>query len=194
MTNDSHGPFVSSDDLSNERMNFQLLLRRRGIVDHAVLKAMDEVPREEFVEPMSARRGLCGRGAADRLRPDHQPAVRRRLHDRAAAASAAPPRARDRHRLGLPGGGAVASCRRGGHGRALPHAGRQRAPAAAPSRPRQCRGADRGRICSCPSISACSTASWSRRRWRRCREALQDRLSVTASCLHRSARTTASRC
>ncbi|MEZ5764759.1 MAG: protein-L-isoaspartate(D-aspartate) O-methyltransferase [Xanthobacteraceae bacterium] len=32
-------------------MNFQLLLRRRGIVDHAVLKAMDEVPREEFVEP-----------------------------------------------------------------------------------------------------------------------------------------------
>jgi protein-L-isoaspartate(D-aspartate) O-methyltransferase len=39
-----------SDDLSNERMNFQLLLRRRGIIDHAVLKAMDEVPREEFVE------------------------------------------------------------------------------------------------------------------------------------------------
>ena len=34
-------------------MNFQLLLRRRGIVDHAVLKAMDEVPREEFVEPMT---------------------------------------------------------------------------------------------------------------------------------------------
>lgn len=32
-------------------MNFQLLLRRRGIVDHAVLKAMDEVPREDFVEP-----------------------------------------------------------------------------------------------------------------------------------------------
>ena len=41
---------MSTDD-SNERMNFQLLLRRRGIVDHAVLKAMDEVPREEFVEP-----------------------------------------------------------------------------------------------------------------------------------------------
>lgn len=44
---------VSSDDLSHERMNFQLLLRRRGIVDHAVLKAMDEVPREEFVEPIT---------------------------------------------------------------------------------------------------------------------------------------------
>jgi protein-L-isoaspartate(D-aspartate) O-methyltransferase len=42
---------VSADDTSHERMNFQLLLRRRGIVDHAVLKAMDEVPREEFVEP-----------------------------------------------------------------------------------------------------------------------------------------------
>lgn len=41
----------SPDDPSNERMNFQLLLRRRGIVDHAVLKAMDDVPREEFVEP-----------------------------------------------------------------------------------------------------------------------------------------------
>ena len=43
---------MSTDD-SNERMNFQLLLRRRGIVDHAVLKAMDEVPREEFVEPQT---------------------------------------------------------------------------------------------------------------------------------------------
>src|SRR3954454_3209705 len=41
---------IAPDDLSQERMNFLLLLRRRGIVDHAVLKAMDEVPREEFVE------------------------------------------------------------------------------------------------------------------------------------------------
>lgn len=37
-------------DESSERMGFQLLLRRRGIVDHAVLRAMDDVPREEFVE------------------------------------------------------------------------------------------------------------------------------------------------
>jgi len=44
---------VTSDDTSHERMNFQLLLRRRGIVDHGVLKAMDEVPREDFVEPMT---------------------------------------------------------------------------------------------------------------------------------------------
>ncbi len=34
-----------------ERMEFQLALRRRGISDQAVLRAMDEVPREHFVEP-----------------------------------------------------------------------------------------------------------------------------------------------
>jgi protein-L-isoaspartate(D-aspartate) O-methyltransferase len=32
-----------------ERMEFQLLLRRRGISQQAVLRAMDEVPREHFV-------------------------------------------------------------------------------------------------------------------------------------------------
>jgi protein-L-isoaspartate(D-aspartate) O-methyltransferase len=32
-----------------ERMGFQLTLRRRGIGDQAVLRAMDEVPREYFV-------------------------------------------------------------------------------------------------------------------------------------------------
>jgi protein-L-isoaspartate(D-aspartate) O-methyltransferase len=50
---DREGPdcMNASDDPSHERMNFLLLLRRRGIVDHAVLKAMDDVPREEFVEP-----------------------------------------------------------------------------------------------------------------------------------------------
>src|SRR5579872_298066 len=32
-------------------MEFQLGLRRRQIMDQAVLRAMDEVPREEFVEP-----------------------------------------------------------------------------------------------------------------------------------------------
>jgi protein-L-isoaspartate(D-aspartate) O-methyltransferase len=34
-----------------ERMQFQLALRRRGISDQAVLRAMDEVPREHFVAP-----------------------------------------------------------------------------------------------------------------------------------------------
>ena len=34
-----------------EKMMFQLNLRRRGISDQAVLRALDEVPREAFVEP-----------------------------------------------------------------------------------------------------------------------------------------------
>ena len=34
-----------------ERMEFQLALRRRGISAQAVLRAMDEVPREDFVGP-----------------------------------------------------------------------------------------------------------------------------------------------
>ncbi len=39
----------ADDDV--ERMEFQLTLRRRGISDQAVLRAMDEVPREYFVAP-----------------------------------------------------------------------------------------------------------------------------------------------
>jgi protein-L-isoaspartate(D-aspartate) O-methyltransferase len=38
---------INPDDV--ERMEFQLTLRRRGISDQAVLRAMDEVPREHFV-------------------------------------------------------------------------------------------------------------------------------------------------
>jgi protein-L-isoaspartate(D-aspartate) O-methyltransferase len=37
----------AADDV--ERMEFQLALRRRGISDQAVLRAMEEVPRENFV-------------------------------------------------------------------------------------------------------------------------------------------------
>jgi protein-L-isoaspartate(D-aspartate) O-methyltransferase len=37
-------------DESEQRMEFMLTLRRRGISDQAVLRAMDEVPREHFVE------------------------------------------------------------------------------------------------------------------------------------------------
>src|SRR5271154_3714701 len=33
-----------------EKMKFQLSLRRRGISDQAVLRAMEDVPRERFVE------------------------------------------------------------------------------------------------------------------------------------------------
>jgi protein-L-isoaspartate(D-aspartate) O-methyltransferase len=41
------GAVPAADDV--ERMEFQLTLRRRGISDQAVLRAMDEVPREYFV-------------------------------------------------------------------------------------------------------------------------------------------------
>jgi len=40
---------IPADDV--ERMEFQLALRRRGISDRAVLRAMDDVPREHFVTP-----------------------------------------------------------------------------------------------------------------------------------------------
>ena len=43
-------------------MMFQLSLRRRGISDQAVLRAMEEVPRELFVEP--ADRGDAYRDSA----------------------------------------------------------------------------------------------------------------------------------
>jgi protein-L-isoaspartate(D-aspartate) O-methyltransferase len=41
------------------RMEFQLTLRRRGISDQAVLRAMDEVPRGQFVEPDFAASALA---------------------------------------------------------------------------------------------------------------------------------------
>ena len=41
---------VGPDAESTERMEFMLTLRRRGIGSQAVLRAMDEVPREHFVE------------------------------------------------------------------------------------------------------------------------------------------------
>src|SRR5207244_8850754 len=37
-----------------EKMMFQLTLRRRGISDQAVLRTMEEIPREAFVEPGDA--------------------------------------------------------------------------------------------------------------------------------------------
>jgi protein-L-isoaspartate(D-aspartate) O-methyltransferase len=40
---------------NDERMQFLLTLRRRGIADQAVLRAMDEVPRERFVSREMAR-------------------------------------------------------------------------------------------------------------------------------------------
>ena len=52
----------AADDV--ERMEFQLALRRRGISDQAVLRAMEEVPRENFVRP-----GFIESAYADRALP-----------------------------------------------------------------------------------------------------------------------------
>src|SRR5262245_1808200 len=41
---------MSSDQHPPEKMMFQLTLRRRGISDQIVLRAMEEIPRELFVE------------------------------------------------------------------------------------------------------------------------------------------------
>jgi protein-L-isoaspartate(D-aspartate) O-methyltransferase len=41
---------MTSNQLPPEKMMFQLSLRRRGISDQAVLRTMEEVPRERFVE------------------------------------------------------------------------------------------------------------------------------------------------
>jgi len=43
-------PNQPRDAPDEDRMEFLLTLRRRGISDQAVLRAMDEVPRERFVE------------------------------------------------------------------------------------------------------------------------------------------------
>ena len=48
----------------DDHMEFLLTLRRRGIADQAVLRAMDEVPREFFVET-----AFAGRAYADQALP-----------------------------------------------------------------------------------------------------------------------------
>ena len=57
-------PESSQDDQGVGRMEFLLALRRRGIADQAVLKAMDEVPREQFVEA-----GMIDSAYADQALP-----------------------------------------------------------------------------------------------------------------------------
>jgi protein-L-isoaspartate(D-aspartate) O-methyltransferase len=52
------------DENDDEHMEFLLTLRRRGISDKAVLRAMDEVPRERFVTPEFA-----GKAYADQALP-----------------------------------------------------------------------------------------------------------------------------
>jgi protein-L-isoaspartate(D-aspartate) O-methyltransferase len=52
-------PQRPSDAQAEDRMEFLLTLRRRGISDQAVLRAMDEVPRGQFVEPEHADRAYA---------------------------------------------------------------------------------------------------------------------------------------
>src|ERR1700759_4657308 len=47
----SGGTSMSSRQGPPEKMMFQLTLRRRGISDQAVLRTLEEVPREDFVGP-----------------------------------------------------------------------------------------------------------------------------------------------
>lgn len=54
----------SGDRQAVDRMGFLLTLRRRGIADQAVLKAMEEVPRGRFVDP-----GFAGSAYADQALP-----------------------------------------------------------------------------------------------------------------------------
>jgi protein-L-isoaspartate(D-aspartate) O-methyltransferase len=52
-------PKRSWDGQAEGHMEFLLTLRRRGIGDHAVLRAMDEVPRGQFVDPAFADRAYA---------------------------------------------------------------------------------------------------------------------------------------
>jgi protein-L-isoaspartate(D-aspartate) O-methyltransferase len=52
-------PKTPHNQQDDDRMEFLLTLRRRGIADQAVLRAMDEVPREHFVETTFARRAYA---------------------------------------------------------------------------------------------------------------------------------------
>ena len=52
-------PNRSWDAQAEDHMEFLLTLRRRGIGDQAVLHAMDEVPRGQFVDPVYAERAYA---------------------------------------------------------------------------------------------------------------------------------------
>ena len=57
-----------------EKMMFQLTLRRRGISDQAVLRTMEEVPREVFVAaPIATMPIATARSASPAGRPSASP-------------------------------------------------------------------------------------------------------------------------
>ena len=123
-----------------EKMMFQLNLRRRGISDQAVLRAMEEIPREIFVEAAdradayrdSALGIACGQTIS-------QPFVVAYMTEQLQL--------QKHHRVleigtgsGYQAADPVAAVPAGADDRALPDAGRQRPAAAREARLRQCRG------------------------------------------------------
>ena len=97
-------------DREDERLRMVATqLRARGIEDERVLAAMARVPRHLFVPADCARLRLCRRAPAHRPRPDHFPALYRRLYDGSPAARGGAEGPRDRNGVGLsdgrPGGG-----------------------------------------------------------------------------------------
>ena len=66
-----------------EKMMFQLNLRRRGISDQTILRTMEEVPREVFVDGGRSRPCLPRQRALHRLRQTISQPLRGGVHDRA---------------------------------------------------------------------------------------------------------------
>ena len=99
---------------------------RPAIADERVLAAIASIPRERFVPATAAQARLRERGAADRRRPDDLAAARGGADARDARPQADRPRARRRHRFGLPRGAAVAARRSRLHDRAPRRADRSR--------------------------------------------------------------------
>ena len=158
-------------------MEFLLSLRRRGISDAAVLRAMDEVPREDFVLPSSSRAAY-----ADQAMPIacgqtiSQPYVVAYMTEQLAVTR--------EHRVLEIGTGsgyqaAILSQLAGAgvHGGALPHAAEIARARRWPARLRQRHGDGRRRAATaCPSTRP-TTASSSRRRPRASRRRLVDQLA-----------------
>ena len=95
-------------------------LREQGIADTKVLAALERVPREAFVLDFICRSRLRQQRAADRSRPNDQPALHRRLYDRGAAARRPTQGVGGRYRVGLSNGDPEQAVPPGIHGRTLP--------------------------------------------------------------------------
>ena len=115
------GPRLSGIGMTSARTRERLVqrLREQGIVDQRVLDRIRNVPRHLFVDEALATRAYEDTALADRLRPDDLAALRGGAHDRGAARGGTGAQgARDRHRVRLSDGRAVAVGDRDLHHRA----------------------------------------------------------------------------